>query len=159
MQRHLYPADLKERVLAADQRAGGRCERCGAVLGTMHLSRKHKLYLMPLHTSHVNHDPENPQAEVEKLCPSCHGKAHPWLPGTPTKERPSGYQAIQLARVLHAARAGGLEITQDESGAGVCWRIGDLAGNAPDVLDAITSALHCLRMERLERESEGSRHG
>jgi hypothetical protein len=40
----------------------------------------------------------------------------------------------------------------------VCWRIGDLAGIAPDVLDALSSALHCLRMDRLE-EQEGSQHG
>jgi hypothetical protein len=159
MQRHLYPADWKERVQAADQRAGGRCERCGAVLGTMRLSRKRQLYLMPLHTSHVNHDPENPQAQVEKLCPSCHGKSHPWLPGTPTKERPYGYQPVTLARVLQAARAGGLHITPHESGTGMCWRIAELSGNAVDVLDAVSLALHCLRMELLERESEGSRHG
>ena len=158
MQRHLYPADWKERVQAADQRAGGRCERCGAVLGTMRLSRKHKLYLMPLHTTHVNHDPENPQADLRKLCPRCHDKTHPWPPGTPTKERPSGYQAIQLARVLQAARAGGLSITPEESGAGVCWRLADLCGTAPDVLDAISQALHCQRMERLE-EQEANQHG
>jgi hypothetical protein len=159
MQQHLYPDDWKQRVQEADLRAGGRCEGCGAVLGTMRVSRKGNLYFLPLHTSHVNHDPENPHAELRKLCPSCHGKTHPWLPGTPTKERPYGYQAITLSRVLQAARSGGLDILPDESGAGVCWRIGDLAGNAVDVLDAVTSALHCLRMERLERASEGSRHG
>ena len=159
MQRQLYPDDWKERVQQADLRAGGRCERCKAVLGTMRISRKHNLYLMPLHTCHVNHDPENPQAEVEKLCPSCHGKTHPWLPGTPTKERPYGYQAITLARLLQAARSGGLDIFPDETGAGMCWRIGDLSGSAVDVLDAVSLALHCLRMDRLERASEGSRHG
>ena len=124
----------------------------------MRVSRKHNLYFLPLHTSHVNHDPENPQAEIEKLCPSCHGKSHPWLPGTPKKERPYGYQTITLARLLQAARAGGLEITPDESGAGVCWRIADLAGHAPDVLDAVSQALHCLRMEWLEQR-EGCQHG
>jgi len=158
MQRHLYPPEWNERVQEADLRAGGRCERCGAVLGTLRVSRKHNLYFLPLHTCHVNHDPENPQAEVEKLCPSCHGKSHPWLPGTPTKERPYGYQPVTLARVLQAARAGGLEIIPQASGAGVCWRIADLVGEAPDVLDALASALHCLRMDRLEQQ-EGRQHG
>lgn len=156
MQRHLYPDNWNERVQAADQRAGGKCERCGAVLGTMRLSRKHNLYLMPLHTCHVNHDPENPQAEVEKLCPSCHGKSHPWVPRTPTKARPFGYQSITLGRVLQAARVGGLEITPQPDGAGVCWRMADLAGEAPDVLDALASALHYLRMERLDQQEGGS---
>jgi hypothetical protein len=158
MQQHLYPDNWKQRVQEADQRAGGRCERCGAVLGTMRLSRKRQLYLMPLHTCHINHDPENPQAEIEKLCPSCHGKSHPWRPGTPARERPYGYQPVTLGRVLQAVRVGGLEIIPQGSSAGVSWRIAGLAGESPDVLDALTSALHCLRMERLEQE-EGSQHG
>ena len=158
MQHQLYPDNWKQRVAEADSRAGGRCERCGAVLGTMRVSRKHNLYFLPLHTCHINHDPENPQAEVAKLCPRCHGKSHPWRPGTPASERPYGYQAVTLARVLQAARAGGLEITPTESGAGLCWRIADLAGNAPDVLDAVSQALHCLRMERLAGQ-EGCHHG
>jgi hypothetical protein len=152
MQHQLYPPNWKERVQEADLRAGGRCEKCHAVLGTMRISRKHQLYLLPLHTCHVNHDPGNPEAELQKLCPSCHGKTHPWLRGKRTKERPYSYQAITLERVLHAARAGGLDILPDETGAGMCWRIGDLSGTAPDVLDALSSALHCLRMERLEQQ-------
>lgn len=156
MQRYPYPLDWKEQVQAADLRAGGKCERCGAVLGTMRLSRNHNLYLMPLHTCHVNHDPENPQAEVEKLCPRCHGKSHPWVPRTPTKKRPYGYQPVTLGRVLQAARVGGLEITLQASGSGVSWRIADLGGEAPDILDALASALHCLRMERLDQQEGGS---
>jgi hypothetical protein len=158
MQQQLYPDNWKERVQEADLRAGGRCERCGAVLGTLRVSRKRNLYFLPLHTSHVNHDPENPQAEIEKLCPSCHGKSHPWLPGTPTKERPYGYQPVTLARVLRAARAGGLEISPQETG--VCWSIASLSGQAPDVLDAISQALHCLRMDRLawREHEEGGQH-
>ena len=158
MQRQLYPADWKERVQEADLRAGGRCEGCGAVLGTMRVSRKGNLYFLPLHTSHVNHDPENPQAELRKLCPSCHSKTHPWLCGKRTPQHQYGYQAITLARVLQAARAGGLEILPDETGTGMRWWMGDLSGEAPDALDAVSQALHCLRMERLERTSEGSQH-
>lgn len=159
MQQHLYPDNWKQRVQEADLRAGGRCEECGAVLGTMRVSRKGNLYFLPLHTSHVNHDPENLQAELRKLCPSCHSKTHPWLRGKRMPQHQYGYQAITLARVLQAARSGGLDIFPDETSAGMCWRIGDLSGSAVDVLDAMSSALHCLGMERLERASEGSRHG
>jgi hypothetical protein len=154
MQRHLYPADWKERVQQADQRAGGRCECCGAVLGTMRVSRKGKLYLMPLHTSHVNHDPENPQADLRKLCPSCHGKTHPWLHGKRGDSRRHGYRPVSQERLLRAAASGGLSITPDGTGTGYTWEIGDLSGAAPDALDAVSQALHCLRMERLkEREA------
>src|ERR1700676_4084484 len=78
MQRHLYPDNWKERVQEADCRAGGRCEGCGAVLGTLRVSRKGNLYFLPLHTSHVNHDPENPQAELRKPSPTITG---PPIPG------------------------------------------------------------------------------
>src|SRR5260370_20097367 len=152
MQQHLYPDDWKQRVQEAALRAGGRCEGSGAVLGTMRVSRKGNVYFLPLHTGHVNHDPENPQAELRKLCPSCHSKTHPWLRGKRTPQHRYGYQAITLARVRQAARVGGLDIVPDETGAGMCWRISGLAGNAIDVLDAISSALHCLGMERLERQ-------
>jgi hypothetical protein len=161
MQHHLYPADWKERGQAAAQRAGGRCERCGAVLGTMRLSRKHNLYLLPLHTSHVNHDPENPEAELQKLCPSCHGKTHPWLPSKRDDPNRRSYRPITQERVLRAARSGGLAITPHSCGARYTWEIAALSGNASDVLDALSQALHFLRMERLEwvAQQEGCQHG
>jgi hypothetical protein len=158
MQRHLYPPDWKERVQAADSRAGGRCEGCGAVLGAMRVSRKGNLYFLPLHTSHVNNDPENPEAELQKLCPRCHGKTHPWLPGKRDDPNRHSYRPITQERVLRAARSGGLAITPDGTGAGYCWQIGDLSGAALDMLDALSQALHCLRMERVEQR-EGGRHG
>ena len=59
---------------------------------------------------------------------------------------------------MSAVRSGGLAITPDSTGAGYTWQIGDLTGAAPDVLDAISQALHCSRMERLEHQ-EGGQHG
>jgi hypothetical protein len=161
MKRQLYPANWKQRVQEADVRAGGRCEGCGAVLGTLRVSRKGNLYFLQLHTSHVNHDPENPQAELRKLCPSCHWHTHSWLHGTRDHTNRRGYQPITQERVLRAARSGGLSITRDATGTRYTWEIDGLTGLAPDMLDAIASALHCLHMERLAwvQQEEEHRHG
>jgi hypothetical protein len=158
MQRHLYPPDWKQRVQEADLRAAGRCESCGAVLGTLRVSRKGNLYFLPLHTCHINHDPENPQAQLQKLCPHCHAKTHPWLRGKRDRRKPhrSGYQTVSVTQVSESVRAAGLVLEPGEEA--YTWRIADLVGTAPDVLDAISQALHCLCMDYLEQQ-EGSQHG
>ena len=53
-----YPANWKDLATACKQRAGWRCEECGA---TEHLG-----------AAHVNHDPENPNPELRCLCWPCH---------------------------------------------------------------------------------------
>lgn len=157
MQHHLYPPNWKEQVQEADLRAGGRCERCKAVLGTLRVSRKGNLYFLPLHTCHLNHDPENPQATVEKLCPSCHGKTHPWLRGKRAKGKGHryGYHTVSVRQLSEAARAAGLFLSPGEEG--YAWCIASLSGSAPDVLDALSQALHCLYMGYLEHR-EGHQH-
>ena len=154
MQRQLYPENWNARVLAADLRAGGRCEGCGAVLGTLRVSHKHNLYFLPLHTCHINHDPENPQAELRKLCPSCHGKTHPWLYGKRAGRRGHryGYQSVTVTQLIEATRAAGLHLEPVEDG--YRWACDDLTGHGVDVLDAVSQALHWLLMERLERRQE-----
>jgi hypothetical protein len=158
MQHHLYPPDWKQRVAEADLRAEGRSARCGALLGTLRVSRKGNLYFLPLHTSHVNHDPENPQAELRKLCPRCHGKTHPWLHGKRDRRKTHrfGYPTVSVTQLSHAARAAGLFLEPGE--AGYIWRIASLSGTAPDILDAISQALHCLHLDYLEHR-EGRQHG
>ena len=55
-----YPANWKDLATACKQRAGWRCEECGA---TEHLG-----------AAHVNHDPENPDPELRCLCWPCHSR-------------------------------------------------------------------------------------
>src|SRR5260370_27275028 len=150
MHRHLDPLDWKQRVQEADLRAAGRCEGCGAVLGTLRVSRKGNLYFLPLHTCHINHDPENPRAQLQKLCPRCHGKTHPWLRGKRTRRQAHryGYQTVSVTQVSEAVRAAGLLLEPGEEG--YRWHIPDLVGTAPDVLDALSQALHCLYLNYLE---------
>ena len=158
MQHHLYPADWRIRAQACLERADYRCEHCGIRQGTLRVGKHHyNLYFVHLHAAHVNHDPHNPQAELRALCPACHMR-HDRRTEYETQGRSlpkrRGYQSITLERVLRAARAAGLCISPDaESGTGVSWIIGDLSGTAVDVLEAISSALHCLYRERVEQEA------
>jgi len=120
-------------------------------MGTLRISRNYNLYFLPLHTSHINHDPWNPEAELRALCPSCHGKTHKGMRGKHIAPHKQGYQTISVARLVAEARGAGLHITQ-ESGR-YAWQIDTLSGVGSDVLDAIGSALHCLLMERMEGQA------
>jgi hypothetical protein len=149
MQQHLYPADWKLRAAACLARAGYRCEDCGIPHGVLRVGKKSKSpYIVYLHAAHVNHDPENPQAALRALCPSCHMKHDRRTERKPAPARRQGYQLISATRLVKEARGAGLYISQQ--GYRYVWQIGDLTGIATDVLDAIGSALHCLLMERLE---------
>jgi hypothetical protein len=55
-----YPDNWKDLATACKQRAGWRCEECGA---TEHLG-----------AAHVNHDLENPNPELRCLCWPCHSR-------------------------------------------------------------------------------------
>jgi DNA-binding transcriptional LysR family regulator len=162
MQHHLYPADWRSRAQACLERAGYCCEDCGMRHGTLRVGKhRYNLYFVHLHAAHVNHDPGNPQAELRALCPACHMHHDRRTEHTPQGHhlpRRRGYQPITLERVLGAARSGGLAILPADTGAGYRWKIGDLAGSAPDILEALGQALHCLHMERLEQREE-SQHG
>ena len=163
MQQHLYPTDWRSRAKDCLERAGYRCEDCGIRHGTLRVGKhRYNLYFVQLHAAHMNHDPGNPQAELRALCPACHLKYDRRTERTPEGHpfpRRQGYQPITLERILSTTRSGGLTITPEETGTGYRWRIGDLAGSAPDVLEAIGQALHCLYMERLQQVQEGGRHG
>jgi hypothetical protein len=124
----------------------------------MRVSRKGNLYLLPLHTCHVHHDPENPQAQLQKLCPRCHGKTHPWMAGKRDRRQGHryGYQTVSVTQLSQAARVAGLVLEPGEEG--YRWRIASLSGTASNVLDALSQALHCLHMDSLEQR-EGRQHG
>jgi hypothetical protein len=88
----------------------------------------------------------------------CHWHSHPWLHSTRDHTNRRGYHPITQERVLRAARSGGLSITPDATGTRYTWEIDGLTGLAPDILDAIASALHRLRMERLAWEERQEEH-
>jgi hypothetical protein len=149
MHNPLYPSDWKLRAAACFARAGYRCEDCGVPHGVLRVGKKSKSpYIVYLHAAHVNHDPENPQAALRALCPSCHMKYDRRTERKPAPARRQGYQLISATRLVMEARSAGLHISQQ--GDRYCWQIGDLTGIATDVLDAVGLALHCLVMERLE---------
>ena len=149
MHHSLYPSDWKLRAAACLARAGYRCEDCGTPHGVLRVGNRSKSpYIVYLHAAHFNHDPENPQAELRALCPSCHMKHDRRTERTPMTARKQGYHVISATHLVIEARGAGLHITQQ--GDRYRWQVGDLSGIATDVLDAIGSALHCLVMERLE---------
>jgi hypothetical protein len=157
MQQHLYPADWKLRAAACLAQAGYRCEDCGTPHGVLRIGKKSKSpFIVYLHAAHVNHDPENPQAVLKALCPSCHMKHDRRTESASSSSHNKaksgahrqGYQLISATHLVREARGAGLYISQQ--GDRYCWQIGDLRGIATDVLDAIGSALHYLAMERLD---------
>jgi hypothetical protein len=157
MQQQLYPADWKLRAAACLSRAGYRCEDCGIPHGVLRIVKKSKSpYIVYLHAAHVNHDPENQEAVLKALCPSCHMKHDrrtERVSSSSHKKAKSGahrqgYQLISATHLVREARGAGLHISQQ--GDHYCWQTGDLNSIATDVLDAFGSALHCLMMERLE---------
>jgi hypothetical protein len=162
MQHHLYPADWHRRAQVCLEQAGYRCQDCGIRHGTLRVGKhRYNLYFVHLHAAHVNHDPGNPEAELRALCPACHMRHDRRTESTQqgcSLPRRRGYPPITLERLLCAARSGGLSIMPAETGGGYHWSIGELAGSAPDVLEAIGQALHYLCMERLEQREE-RQHG
>jgi hypothetical protein len=152
----LYPSDWKLQAAACLARAGYRCEGCGIPHGVLRVGKRSKSpYIVYLHAAHVNHDPENPEAELKALCPACHMKHDRQTERTPASTASAhrhGYQVISETCLLREARSAGLHIMQQ--GDRYTWQVGDLAGIATDVLDAIGSALHCLVMERGEEHEE-----
>jgi hypothetical protein len=149
MHHTLYPSDWKLRAAACLARASYRCEDCGTPHGVLRVGNRSKSpYIVYLHAAHINHDPENPQAELRALCPSCHMKHDRRTERTRMAARKQGYHVISATRLVLEARGAGLHISPQ--GDRYHWQVGDLSGIATDVLDAIGSALHCLVMERLE---------
>jgi hypothetical protein len=149
MQDDIYPADWKLRAAACLARAGYRCEACGIAHGVLRVGKRSRQpYIVYLHAAHVNHDPENQEAELRALCPSCHLKHDRRTERACNHAHRQGYQFISGTRLVLAARSAGLHISQQ--GDRYSWQIDDLSGIATDVLDAIANALHCLAMERLE---------
>ena len=149
MQHQLYPTDWKLRAHACLARAGYRCEACGTPHGVLRVGRRSKSpYVVYLHAAHVNHDPDNPQAELRALCPTCHMKHDRRTERKPATARRQGYHIVSTTRLVIEVRSAGLHITPAADG--YTWQIGELTGMATDVLDAIAGALHCLRMERVE---------
>jgi hypothetical protein len=151
MQECLYPENWKQRSHACISQAGYRCEHCGIAHRAVRFTRRGIPYFVHLHAAHIHHDPHNPSAELRALCPSCHMRHDRNTERKWVAARKQGYPVISLTRLTIGVRAAGLHIIQE--GACYSWQIGDLSGEASDVLDAIGSALHCLLMERMEGQA------
>lgn len=82
--RKRYGKDWRKRARAAKERAGWHCSECGAVHGSKRFSRwVQREVTVYLQAHHCNCDPENEQAELEVVCPSCHYRFHRKQGGPP----------------------------------------------------------------------------
>jgi hypothetical protein len=149
MQHHLYPDHWKQPSQACLEQAGYRCEGCGIPHGSLRVGKHHyNLYVVHLHAAHITHDPQNLEADLRALCPSCHKRHDRKTERQPVAARGQSYQMVSLTHLVTVERAAGLSIMPE--GTGCAWQIGGLSEVASDVLDAIGSALHCLLMECME---------
>jgi hypothetical protein len=71
--RKRYPKDWKKRIRALREAVGNKCQKCGVEHGTKRISPwTGNEWPVWLQGCHVNHDPENPDAEIVIACPYCH---------------------------------------------------------------------------------------
>lgn len=146
MRSDLYAASYPERARACIEQAGHRCEHCGVRQGAWRISRRtHEIYLVPLHAAHINHDPDNPNAELRALCPSCHLHYDRHTERPVRTARRQGYRVVSLDRLLLLVQSAGIEMTPTETG--YRCRVRGLETTHADPLDAIGFALHTLMME------------
>jgi len=69
-QKHLYPANWKEISLRIRERAGGKCEFCGAENYKPHPITGSRVVLT---VAHLDHNPQNCADEnLKALCQYCH---------------------------------------------------------------------------------------
>ena len=93
-----YPVNWKDLATACKQRAGWRCEECGA---TEHVG-----------AAHVNHDPGNPNPELRCLCWPCHrrydvatGANHPGKNQRRAATRKKNREKRKAKRIVKERRA------------------------------------------------------
>lgn len=102
--RKRYPKGWRRRVRELRESVGNRCQKCGIVHGTPRVSpwtgREWPVWLQ---AAHVNHDPENEDAEIVIVCPYCHwhyyrkpGQRAAWI----ALERAKHRKLIQMAYCL-----------------------------------------------------------
>jgi hypothetical protein len=69
-----YPESWEAMARACKERAGWKCEACGAAQHTIAISKRGTPYIIYLAACHVNHDQDNLQPELKALCVACHGR-------------------------------------------------------------------------------------
>ena len=71
-QRAHYPSHWPNLAHAAKEAAGWRCTACGAIQGSIAISKRNRLYRVALAACHLDHDPANPAPRLAVYCQPCH---------------------------------------------------------------------------------------
>lgn len=74
MDRALYPDNWEDIALEAKIAADWTCQHCGVRRGDRQINRHGLLRRVVLTAAHLNHDPWNPDAQLEVLCWPCHAR-------------------------------------------------------------------------------------
>lgn len=82
-----YGPRWRQRIRALRESAGNRCQHCGIEHGAIRVSPwTGHVWPVWLQGAHPDHDPENPDARIVIVCPSCHwqhyrkpGQRLPWI--------------------------------------------------------------------------------
>ena len=157
MRKELYNERFEEEKLACKERAGWQCEailpwtgkRCPTRGGDELWSRRSKRkWIVYLHAAHLNNDPENPNAELICLCPSCHmrmDRAKEKLKRTSQHRR--GYELTSKDRLVDAVNRAGLILTPLSEG--YHWNVEgtDYEGSVTTAVSAVSHAIARLRSE------------
>jgi hypothetical protein len=69
-----YAPNWKQRVRERRERVGNQCEQCGVPQRSIALNSKGEPYMIYLQGCHLNHDPQNPEADFRIWCPTCHNR-------------------------------------------------------------------------------------
>lgn len=145
MQHDLYPSPpiWRELQCAVRERAGKKCEHCGAIHNRIRQSKRTgNRYVLYLHTAHKHGVPLqscNPD-DYLALCPRCHMRYdRSGFDGEPTRYRP-GYIVTTTDELLQVVGAVGLHVWQDEEN-NYWWRIGDQEGYEVSPVLAVGAAL------------------
>jgi hypothetical protein len=71
----LYPHNWQKIAKNCKERAGWKCEKCGAQQGEIRTGKTHnRPFIVKLAAAHLNHDIKNSRPVLAALCQPCHMK-------------------------------------------------------------------------------------
>ena len=104
-----YPPDWQRRRALVFIRAGGRCQKCGALTGRLHCKprklRRYPIGARLLHGAHVHHVVEISRGgrhdleNLKLLCANCHSSEHPENDSLKAQARRRRWTNLRISRV------------------------------------------------------------
>jgi hypothetical protein len=93
-----YPSQWCDLAHSAKVAAGWRCAGCGALHGSLTVSRRNRLYRVALAACDLDHDPSNPTPRLVVYCQACHLR-YDALPRWRSRRRHARMRAIMAGQL------------------------------------------------------------